>query len=304
MWLKKNNIYGLLAGLLAALGWGSIGLWVKEIPLPAFEIATYRFLGAGFFLTCLTWFFYKKKFHDFSRKTLIGSAICGWILALQFISTIVAYQRLLIGEATVLTNLHIFVIILAYFALLIGNKRLLLSFGLSAGLLLLALHLLFIQGQDVILDSFGILMGFCSSILFGLYTILVERFFQNSPERYLGLIFIFGAIPMLAYLTFTNQIHITSLPQSGWISLIILLGFSTILAHFAYLLAVKWSGAMGAGILSYFAIAIAFFIDYFSGKSISLQQWLGAVLLVLILSSLNYVNQQLGKWEKAPTIQS
>lgn len=304
MWLKKNNIYGLLAGLLAALGWGSIGLWIKEIPLPAFEIATYRFLGAGLFLTCLTWSVYKKKSYNFSKKSLVGSAICGGVLALQFVSTILAYQELLVGEATALTNLHIFIIILAYFSVLMRKKRLLLSFGLGGISLVLALYLLFVQGQAVSLDYFGILMGFCSSILFGLYTILVEKFFPDSPHRYLGLIFVFGSIPMIVYLFSTNGLHLASLSQSGWIFLVILLVFSTIIAHFAYLLAIKWSGAMGAGILSYFAIIIAFFIDLFLGESISSQQWLGTIMLVLILSCLNYTNQRLKKWKKAETIRS
>ncbi len=303
MLLKKDKIYGLLAGLLAALGWGSIGLWIKEIPLPALEIATYRFLGAGLFLTCLTWSVYKKTYADFCIKKIIGSAVCGFVLALQFVSTILAYQKLLVGEATVLTNLHIFIIILSYFSILMRHKRLFLYFGLGGLLLIFGLHLVFIQEKGLSLNYFGLLMGFSSAVLFGLYTVLVSKFFPDSPERYLGLIFIFGTIPMIAYLFFTNGINLANISQSGWMSLFILLIFSTIIAHFAYLLAVKWIGALGAGIMSYFAIIIGFFVDFFLGEPVSTKQWLGAVVLIFVLACLQYLTQQLDKWKKPETIQ-
>jgi len=287
--IQKNSFYGVLAGLVAALGWGSIGLWIKEIPLSAFEIATYRFLGAGLFLTLATLHAYKKNTNTFSKRAILGSAICGMTLALQFVSTIIAYQRLLVGEATALTNLHIFVIGIASFLVVKSSRKLLLVFAVNGLLFFLALYLLFVRGSAFSFDYLGMLMGICSSILFGLYTIMVEKFFPENPERYIGFIFAFGSIPLLIYLFITTDVHLLNLQQSGWINLLVLIFFSTIIAHSAYLLAVKWSNSMTAGILSYSAIVVAFFIDIFLGKSISLQQWLGAIMLVLILANLSYI---------------
>lgn len=269
-----------------AIGWGSIGLWVHELPLTAIEIATYRFLGAGCFLMILSVSFKKNSATHLTKKELLATWVCGSILSFQFLFTIIAYQTLMTGEATILTNLHLIILIIAS-PLFLKRWSLLFSFSLAIFLLILGLHLLFTKEEVITFQYSGIFAGIFSSILFGLYTLLTDKYLPNKAQDYLWLIFVFGSIPLLTYLFFTNEFHFMFMNKEQWIKLNILLIFSTILTHMAYLMCIKRLGSLAAGIMSYFAILIAFLIDFFLGKHLTIYQWLGAFLIFFTLVQLH-----------------
>ncbi len=283
MWLKKASKVGISAGLVTALGWGSIGLWISNIPLEAFTLASIRFIFSSVFLLAIALPLFRNKRGLFDSKKIFQSAICGTILFFQFVVTIYSYQLLSIGQATLLTNLHLLFIILFYFQKL---RKVVFQIFLTSLILVGGIYLIFYQGASWTYT--GILFGVGSSLFFAAYTFCVERFFPNNTEQYQAPIFFTGAILSLLFIGLDFD-SLKALNSTNWINLAILLLISTLLAHFAYLIAIKKSGGLVAGTLSYFAIIFGFIFEGFYIESLSLKEITGVIVVFISLCYLLFV---------------
>lgn len=277
MSLKKSSLTGTGAGLLAALGWGTIGIWVQNIPLEASELAVLRFLFSGIFLSLISIPLFRGI--KLEPKIILKSFVCGAILLLQFFASLYAYQNLFLGEAALLTNLHLVFLLMLLLPVLLKRKQL----GVTLlGTFFLALGLYLTLNPALIWNVWGISAALFSSFLFALYTYLLEKFFPTGSEKYIAFIFGSGAVLSLPWL-FVNGLHLSTLDSGAWLNLAILLIFSTLLAHLSYMLSVKLAGSLKAAVLSYFAILFGFALDALFFRTVSLSELLGAMLVFVTL---------------------
>ncbi len=276
--MKKSSLPGTGAGLLAALGWGTIGIWVQNIPLEASELAVLRFLFSGIFLSLLSIPLFRVT--KLEPKIVLKSFVCGAILLLQFFTSLYAYQNLFLGEATLLTNLHLVFLLILLTPVLLKKKQL---GSVLLGTFFLALGLYLTLNPVLTWNVWGISAALLSSFLFALYTYLLEKFFPTGSEKYIAFIFGSGAVLSLPWLL-VNGLHLSTLNFDAWLNLAILLIFSTLLAHAAYMLSVKLVGSLKAAMLSYFAILFSFALEALFFRDVTSLELLGAVIVFVTLT--------------------
>jgi drug/metabolite transporter (DMT)-like permease len=253
--MSPERFRGIIYGALAGIGWGSVGLWVKYLPIPATEIAFIRLLGSSFLSL--------GKRQVFSYQGMI----LGAILAFQFVLTITAFKLLSIGMATLTVNLHI--LFLGLLLMQFNRNWFITTTSIIFGLLLLF----------GISFSYGMILGLSASFLWALYTILADRFIKGNVSEHLLTIFLTGASLVGLMLIFTG----VSLPHPSLQILLMTAGlivFSTFIAHFSFLKSVKLVGTKTATALSYLAIPTGFVIDIAFGNLFTFTQYAGVILVV------------------------
>lgn len=272
--MKNKTILGYLAGLVAALGWATIGLWVSNINLDYYSIALIRFLLCGFlFLLGIGFLFIFKRKVQFKKKSIFKALGLGILLFLQVLFAIFTYKNLSIGEANVVANLHLIFIIIFVFPLILKNKKLP---HFLTGTLLLFLGISIIFKQSYQFEITGIITGITCSFLFAIYSYLSEKILPNEADKYLGFMFSSGGI---VGLVFSNGIPITSVDTNTVLNILILCIFSTFIAMYCFLYAVKTIGSLGASIISYSTILFGVLIEGIISKQFLINQIAGALVV-------------------------
>lgn len=248
---------GILAGALTGLGWGTIGFWMTSIHVGSVLLALLRLLSCFIAATIYTGAPVPTSLSHFMRGSL-----CGFILAVQMLTTIISFRLLPPGEATLLTNLHM--VFLLFLTRSISIRKCIAVFFLILGIWMTVSTLGVYPGVGVTVAVF-------SSFLWAMYSLLAENLF-NDTEKYFPIFSLTGAIFCLPLLLFMG-------PQTGTpvMPLLGLLIFSTGLPHILYIICVNRAGSMVAGALSYLSILVAFFIEALL-SDIHLIQWFGVVI--------------------------
>jgi drug/metabolite transporter (DMT)-like permease len=287
MSLKKLNYLGLFSGLIAALGWATLGLWLKNIQLDYYSITVIRFLFSGllFVVFVLVAFIFRKKI-KFEKKSLLKASALGILLFTHILSVIFTYKNLSIGEATVLTNLHLFFIILFSLPWLLKNGKLP-HFLIGNILLCLGIYIIFKEKFEF--ELLGIISGVTSSFLFATYSYLSNKLLKTEANKYLGVMFIAGGI---FGLVFSGKIPIDTIDQNEALNLLLLCSLSTFLPLYAFLHSVKSIGTLGASVLSYFTILFGVLIEIFVSKEVNTNQIGGALIVFASLIFLLFVHQR------------
>lgn len=267
MFSKKSSL-GYLQALIAGIGWGTIGLWLQYVNGRAIDIAFLRMAGAGVFFSTG-----KLQFN-------LKAGILGVILALQFIATISAFQFLPIGTATLSVNLNLIFLTLLLFPTLPRKHIRLVLLGEA----FIGLWLAFYDG----FQFYGFLVGISASFLFALYTFLAEKFALDMQVQ-MPVIFLTATVVtgVISFITGFQTIQITLIFVA---TLLLLIGLSTIAAHYSFLASVKNIGSEQATVIAYSAIPIAFLIDILQGNPATFIQIIGMLILCQTLISLTLLD--------------
>lgn len=279
MKIDKNKLQIIIAMLI----WGTVGIFIKKIPLNAIEIAFYRSIVGAVFIIILS-LIKKEKWNIEDLKTdlkvLIASGIAlgtGWVLLFQ------GYKNTTISIATLSYYIApIFIVVLSIIVLKekITTKKIICIILAIIGLLLVLdiKNLANIEDNNHIL---GILYSVLAAVFYAIVVIL-NKFIKRLSGFKITIVQLLVSTIILIPLTIFNSTR--SLISMDFLSLGLLLFVGIIHTGIAYLLyfsSVKEIEGQSIAILSYMDPIFALIISgLFLGEKMTIIQLLGGILIL------------------------
>ena len=267
--------------IAAMVVFGTIGLFVRNIPLESAEVALYRAVLASLLLAC---YFLKsgqkvglkKLGRELPLLLLSGGAMgFNWILLFE------AYKYTTVSVAT-LSYYFAPVIVTAVCPILFREKMGLkqwICFAMSTlGIVLITgIGDLSAGGQHLK----GIAFGLGAAVLYAT-VILLNKFIRGVAGIQRTFLQFLAAIAVLApYVLCTSGVNVQQLNASGWIHLLIVGFVHTGITYCLYFSALKELPGQEAAILSYIDPLVAVLLSVFVlGESMTVVQILGGILIL------------------------
>ena len=261
---------------------GTIGLFVRGIPLPSSEIALYRavlaILAIGSYL-----FVTKQKIQLAGmRKELILLVISGIAMGFNWILLFEAYKYTTVSVATLSYYAAPIMITLVSTILFREKmtKRKLLCFVMSTlGILLITVSGGGMSGKGT--DHIGILFGLGAAVLYAT-VVLLNKFIKNvGGIQRTFLQFVAAAVTLFPYVMLTGGMHLGDLSGSGP-ALLLVIGFvHTGIAYCMYFSSLQHVPGQEAAVLSYIdpLVAVILSVSVLHEPMSALQVVGGAMIL-------------------------
>lgn len=272
---------------LSAMGiFGTIGIFVKYIPLSSALIAFMRGIMGVIFLAAVMLLTRKKPDKDAIKKNLPILFLSGAAIGINWILLFESYNHTTVATATVCYYLAPLFLLLA--SPLLGEKltaRKLLCVGIAL------LGLVFVSGVTEggipgITETKGILFGIGAALLYATVMLLNKKLSPIPAYDKTVLQLGFAALVLLPYLLFTGGFSIPELTTVQWLLLGLVGILHTGIAYTLYFGAMNGLPAKTIAVFSYLDPVIAVILS-----SLLLQEkitlW-GVVGTVLILGSALY----------------
>ncbi|MBE6657948.1 MAG: EamA/RhaT family transporter [Ruminococcaceae bacterium] len=284
-------------GMIGAMSvFGSIGLFVRMIPLPSAEIALYRAILALLLLETVLIY---RRMHPQSNRTtgealpyrrrlghpllwLSGAAIgFNWILLFE------AYRYTTVSTATLayyFSPVLVTVLSPILFHEQIGVCRIACFLLSTAGVVLMT-GAVSVSADDLC----GIALGLGAACLYAA-VVLINKGMSNrvpgdpvadDPISRTVVQFLAAAIVLLPYVLLTSGIQITVLDSIGWAALLCIGFLHTGATYAVYFASLRGISGQEAALLSYIDPLIAVILSVFIlGEDISAMQGVGGVLIL------------------------
>lgn len=277
-----NSIQKARLNLIVAMTvWGTLGLFVRYIPLPSGELALYRaliavlLLGAYLLFTRQTIPFRRIK-REVPLLLLSGVAMgFNWILLFE------AYKYTSVSVATL--SYYFAPVIVTLVCPFLFHERLtpkqLVCFAMSTlGIILITgLSGAGSSGTDLI----GIGFGIGAAVLYA-SVVLINKFIKGVEGLHRTFLqFVAALVVLLPYVAFAGGFHLASLDGTGWICLLIVGFIHTGVAYCMYFPSLKELPGQKAAILSYIDPLVAVLVSVFLlEESLTLPQAVGGLLIL------------------------
>lgn len=265
--------------ILSMVIWGSLGLFVRNIPLSSIDIAFLRAIIASIFLLIIK-LFTKKRIEKISLKDLLLLILSGIVIALNWLLLFQAYKYTTIANATLCYyTAPVFVIILSPFVL---KEKITLKKMLSVLISLMGLALIISQNPSSFSSynhPLGFLFGASAAVLYA-FVVLVNKKIKNfsGVDRTVIQISV-SALFLLPFILYKNDIHITGINML--LAIIILGVLHTGIAYLLYFSSIEKVSAQKASLLSYIdPISAVLFGTLFLAEPLSAVQALGGGLIL------------------------
>lgn len=275
--LRKSRLM-----MVAAMSiFGTIALFVRNIPVSSSEIALYRavlasaLLGGSFLLAGQ-----KIDFRAISKELpllLVSGVAMGfnWILLFE------AYRYTTVSVAT-LSYYFAPVIVTVACPILFKEKM-----GVKQWLCFAAstLGIVLITGTGDLRSGnthgIGILFGIGAAVLYASVVLLNKRIKGVAGMQRTFLQFVAAVVVLLPYVAFTGGFTLNTLSAGGWVNLLIVGVVHTGIAYCMYFSALKDIPGQEAAILSYMDPLVAVAVSVFVlGENLTLMQLLGGILIL------------------------
>ena len=260
---------------------GTIGLFVRGIPVPSAEIALYRAVLASLLLGC--YFLITKQRIDLKAigrelpLLLISGAAMGfnWILLFE------AYKYTTVSVAT-LSYYFAPVIVTVVCPVLFKEKmcrKQWVCFAMSTLGIVLITGVGDLSGTDR--HHMGIAFGLGAAVLYAA-VILLNKFIRGvAGIQRTFLQFLAAMAVMLPYVLCTGGVHLGQLDGAGWANLLIVGLLHTGVTYCLYFSALKELPGQEAAILSYIDPLVAVLLSVFVlGEAVTALQLAGGVLIL------------------------
>ncbi len=260
---------------------GSLGLFVRNIPIASGELALYRAIMAsimigGFLLITKQ----KIPFAKIKKEIplLLASGIAmgfNWILLFQ------AYKYTTVSVAT-LSYYFAPVIVTVACPLLFKEKMTVkqwICFGMSTlGIVLITGIGDLSQGNSHLT---GILFGLGAAVLYAT-VILLNKFIKNVEGIHRTFLqFLAAVIVLVPYVLFTSGVNLVTLNPKGWLNLLIVGIIHTGVTYCLYFSSLKDLPGQKAAILSYIDPLVAVLVSVtILGEEMILSQIIGGILIL------------------------
>ena len=260
---------------------GTVALFVRNIPVSSSEIALYRAVMAALLLGAFLLLSGQKIDFRAIRKELPLLLISGMAMGINWILLFEAYRYTTVSVAT-LSYYFAPVIVTVACPILFKEKmgfKQWLCFGMST------LGIVLITGVgDLSVGNthlIGILFGFGAAVLYAT-VVLLNKFIKGvAGIQRTFLQFVAAILSLLPYVLLTGGIHLHSLSGSGWVNLLIIGIIHTGITYCLYFSALRDIPGQEAAILSYIDPLVAVAISVFVlGEQLTLLQLLGGILIL------------------------
>lgn len=260
---------------------GTVALFVRNIPVSSSEIALYRAVMAALLLGAFLLLSGQKIDFRAIRKELPLLLISGMAMGINWILLFEAYRYTTVSVAT-LSYYFAPVIVTVACPILFKEKmgfKQWLCFGMST------LGIVLITGVgDLSVGNthlIGILFGFGAAVLYAA-VVLLNKFIKGvAGIQRTFLQFVAAILILLPYVLLTGGIHLHSLNGSGWVNLLIIGIIHTGITYCLYFSALRDIPGQEAAILSYIDPLVAVAISVFVlGEQLTLLQLLGGILIL------------------------
>ena len=260
---------------------GTVALFVRNIPVSSSEIALYRAVMAALLLGAFLLLSGQKIDFRAIRKELPLLLISGMAMGINWILLFEAYRYTTVSVATLSYYFAPVIVTIAcpiLFKEKMGVKQWL-CFGMST------LGIVLITGVGDLSAGnthlIGILFGFGAAVLYAT-VVLLNKFIKGvAGIQRTFLQFVAGILILLPYVLLTGGIHLHSLSGSGWVNLLIIGIIHTGITYCLYFSALRDIPGQEAAILSYIDPLVAVAISVFVlGEQLTLLQLLGGILIL------------------------
>ena len=260
---------------------GTVALFVRNIPVSSSEIALYRAVMAALLLGAFLLLSGQKIDFRAIRKELPLLLISGMAMGINWILLFEAYRYTTVSVAT-LSYYFAPVIVTVACPILFKEKmgvKQWLCFGMST------LGIVLITGVGDLSAGnthlIGILFGFGAAVLYAA-VVLLNKFIKGvAGIQRTFLQFAAAILILLPYVLLTGGIHLHSLSGSGWVNLLIIGIIHTGITYCLYFSALRDIPGQEAAILSYIDPLVAVAISVFVlGEQLTLLQLLGGILIL------------------------
>ena len=278
--MKKENKSRLLFIISMAI-FGTIGLFVKNIPLPSAEIALYRAIFATILIGLFLLISRQRIELGKIKKELPLLILSGVAMGFNWILLFEAYKYTTVSAAT-LSYYFAPVIVTIACPILFREKmtpKQIICFAAST------LGIVLITGiGDMSLGNnhfLGILFGLGAAVFYAM-VVLINKLIKNTePVGRTLLQFVAAIIILLPYVLLTDGVHITELRVGGWINLLIVGLIHTGLAYCMYFSAVGNLEGQSVAVLGYIDPLVAVLVSVtLLGERMSVWQAIGGLMIL------------------------
>ena len=284
----KENVSAKIMQITSMLIFGTIGLFVRAIPLSSGEIALYRSVLAiaavGVFLLIS-----RRKIDIKSiGRELILLAISGIAMALNWVFLFEAYNYTSISLATVSYYFAPVVVILLspiLFKEKMGTKKWVCSIAATVGLILI-IGVSVGAGENHLV---GILFGLTAALLYATVILLNKAIRRVGGIERTFLQFVSSLLVLVPYVLLTDGINVTSLDTKEIFMLLIVGLVHTGVTYCLYFSSLGKLSGQSAALLAYVDPLVAVLASVFIlNESMTVWQIVGA-LLVLGFTAINEI---------------
>lgn len=269
--------------IMAMLIFGSIGIFVKYIPLSSSEIALLRGVIGSVFLLCTSLFIKQKISIQAIKENLLLLILSGAAIGFNWIFLFEAYRYTTISNATLSYYFApIFVMILAPFIL--KEKLTLVKVGCIV-MAMIGLSLVVNIGSGSTSASYSHTIGIFYGLLAAAFyasVILMNKFIKNLSGFETTLVqLLTGAIVLFPYVLIKDHLDFSGLTAYSILFILIIGIVHTGFAYFFYFAAIKELKGQTIAILSYIdPISAVIMAAIFLGEGMTFIQIIGGILIL------------------------
>ena len=276
----KQTIRSRLLLIASMTIFGTIGVFVRNIPVSSGELALYRAILAAVMIGVYLLLTKQKIRFGEIRKEIFLLLASGAALGFNWILLFEAYKHTTVSVAT-LSYYFAPVIVTAVCPILFREKmtgKQIVCFVLSTVGLVLIIGPGGIAGGE---DGIGILFGLGAAVLYAT-VVLLNKFIGNVDGiSRTFLQFLSTIAVLLPYVLFTDGITLGKLPAMGWVNLLIVGLIHTGLTYCMYFSSLKELSGQQAAILSYIDPLVSVLLSVtLLGETMTLWQMIGGVMIL------------------------
>lgn len=267
--------------IVSMIVFGTIGLFVKYIPLDSGEIALYRAILAIILLGIFLLITKQKIDIKTIKKDLLLLLISGMAMGINWILLFEAYNYTSVSVAT-LSYYFAPVLVMVVSPILFKEKlstlQIICFVGSTIGLVLLT-GISDINGNSSNLK--GIIFGILAAIFYATVIILNKFIKGVSGVNRTFLQFIASIVILLPYVLLTSGINVLNLEGVSWIYLLIIGIIHTGICYCMYFSSVKELKGQEVAIFSYIDPFVAVIVSLvFLNESMNVYQIIGGILIL------------------------
>ena len=276
----KNFLNPRLMLIASMTIFGTLGLFVRNIPVSSGELALYRAVLAALLITVFL-FFTKQKIPFANIKKEVPLLLAsGMAMGINWILLFEAYKYTTVSIAT-LSYYFAPVIVTLVCPVLFKEKlttKQIVCFIMSTLGLILITGIGDVGGGS---DFIGILFGLGAAVFYAT-VILLNKFIKNVDGIHRTLLqFLSAIIILIPYVLTTSGVTLGTLNSAGWLNLLIVGLIHTGVTYCMYFSSLKELPGQKAAILSYIDPLVAVLISVtILGESMSLWQAAGGILIL------------------------
>ena len=297
--MKKTQQLGLLLMIVSAIGLAAATILMKLIPtntdLAPGQVAVWRFAIAA----PLMWLFTlsSRKKVALPARQIWGLVGLGVVFSAASLLALVSLGRLSSSLYVILVYIYPSLVVIYS---LIAKRPVSQLWWLGIPMTLIGLVLtVFDFSQSLQVDGLGVVLSILNGVVLTVYNILGERIFNRIPDRQVGTTWIITSAMVVGCLF--GLIFGFNPPDTlqGWLLLISLGIFGTMVPILTLNYGIQMLGAAQSSVIMTLQPVLAVILSTIIFSDVlSLQQWLGGILVILAILLLQWSPKRAGAVER------